>query len=247
MQYQAPVPNWSKAPWGLSVLARVTSIFTGTSISPGALSRQRSNHYAFRAGRNLPDKEFRYLRTVIVTAAVYWGLDSKNHDTGQFDPAVGGRLAARAVHGGRAGYLYGKRRLFPGCGRSLCRVTERTELCVPPAGAVRQHQPALPPRQPVLRPQGGAARRQPVWPEIYAERRQKGSALRRGDLRPRRYAGLCGGDERRDRQARYFEKGKRIFRSTRPCARRPACRWHPCLSCWMVSRTSTADAPARSR
>ena len=32
--------------------------------------------YAFRAGRNLPDKEFRYLRTVIVTAAVYWGLSS---------------------------------------------------------------------------------------------------------------------------------------------------------------------------
>ena len=47
------VPNWSKAPWGLSVLAQVTSIFTGTSISPGALSRQRSKHYAFRAGRNL--------------------------------------------------------------------------------------------------------------------------------------------------------------------------------------------------
>src|SRR3712207_8583829 len=34
------------------------------------------NRYAFRAGRNLPDKEFRYLRTVIVTAAVYWGLRS---------------------------------------------------------------------------------------------------------------------------------------------------------------------------
>ena len=30
----------------------------------------------FRAGRNLPDKEFRYLRTVIVTAAVYRGLAS---------------------------------------------------------------------------------------------------------------------------------------------------------------------------
>ncbi len=29
-----------------------------------------------RAGRNLPDKEFRYLRTVIVTAAVYRGFDS---------------------------------------------------------------------------------------------------------------------------------------------------------------------------
>jgi len=30
-----------------------------------------------RAGRNLPDKEFRYLRTVIVTAAVYWGFSSE--------------------------------------------------------------------------------------------------------------------------------------------------------------------------
>ena len=77
MQYRIPVSSWSKAPWGLSVLAQVTSIFTGTSISPDALSRERSNHYAFRAGRNLPDKEFRYLRTVIVTAAVYWGLNSK--------------------------------------------------------------------------------------------------------------------------------------------------------------------------
>ncbi len=77
MQHRAAAPSWSKAPWGLSVLARVASIFTGTSISPGALSRQRPNHYAFRAGRNLPDKEFRYLRTVIVTAAVYWGLSSK--------------------------------------------------------------------------------------------------------------------------------------------------------------------------
>ncbi len=77
VQHRAPVPDWSKAPWGLSVLARVASIFTGTSISPGALPRQCPDHYAFRAGRNLPDKEFRYLRTVIVTAAVYWGLDSK--------------------------------------------------------------------------------------------------------------------------------------------------------------------------
>ena len=77
IQHRIPVSSWSKAPWGLSVLARVTSIFTGTSISPGALLRQRSNHYAFRAGRNLPDKEFRYLRTVIVTAAVYRGLNSK--------------------------------------------------------------------------------------------------------------------------------------------------------------------------
>ena len=38
--------------------------------------RQCPNHYAFRAGQNLPDKEFRYLRTVIVTAAVHWGFGS---------------------------------------------------------------------------------------------------------------------------------------------------------------------------
>ncbi len=35
------------------------------------------NHYAIRAGQNLPDKEFRYLRTVIVTAGVHQGLDSE--------------------------------------------------------------------------------------------------------------------------------------------------------------------------
>ncbi len=35
--------------------------------------RQCPNHYTIRAGQNLPDKEFRYLRTVIVTAAVYAG------------------------------------------------------------------------------------------------------------------------------------------------------------------------------
>src|SRR5207237_5042972 len=59
------------------VLSWVTRIFTGTSISPSPLSRQRSSRYSFSAGRNLPDKEFRYLRTVIVTAAVYRGFDSR--------------------------------------------------------------------------------------------------------------------------------------------------------------------------
>ena len=73
INYRNPVSSYSKAPWGLSVLSQVTSIFTSTTISPSTLSRQRPNHYAFRAGQNLPDKEFRYLRTVIVTAAVqHW-------------------------------------------------------------------------------------------------------------------------------------------------------------------------------
>ena len=76
MWYRHSISNCSKAPWGLSVLSQVTSIFTSTTISPGTLSRQLPNHYAFRAGQNLPDKEFRYLRTVIVTAAVHWGFGS---------------------------------------------------------------------------------------------------------------------------------------------------------------------------
>jgi hypothetical protein len=71
-----PASSCSKAPRGLFVLSRVTRIFTGTSISPSPSSRQRPDRYAIRAGRNLPDKEFRYLRTVIVTAAVHRGFGS---------------------------------------------------------------------------------------------------------------------------------------------------------------------------
>ena len=71
-----PMPSCSKGSRGLSVLPRVSRIFTTSAISPGLWLRQRPNRYAFRAGRNLPDKEFRYLRTVIVTAAVYRGLGS---------------------------------------------------------------------------------------------------------------------------------------------------------------------------
>ena len=68
--------SYSKAPRGLFVLLRVNGIFTTISTSPGPLLRQCSARYAFRAGRNLPDKEFRYLRTVIVTAAVHRGFGS---------------------------------------------------------------------------------------------------------------------------------------------------------------------------
>ena len=74
--YRTSMSGCSKAPWGLSVQSRVTCIFTGTSISPGPSLRQCPSRYTFRAGRNLPDKEFRYLRTVIVTAAVHRGFSS---------------------------------------------------------------------------------------------------------------------------------------------------------------------------
>jgi hypothetical protein len=84
--HPSPISSCSKAPWGLSVLSRVTCIFTGIKISPDLSLRQRPSRYAIRAGQNLPDKEFRYLRTVIVTAAVYWGFGSKLRSKAYLSP-----------------------------------------------------------------------------------------------------------------------------------------------------------------
>ena len=69
--------SYSKGAQGLSVFLRVLGIFTENSISLSLWLRQCGDRYAIRAGRNLPDKEFRYLRTVIVTAAVYRGFNSE--------------------------------------------------------------------------------------------------------------------------------------------------------------------------
>ncbi len=73
---QRAMTSCSKGAWGLFVLLRGLGILTETAISPSIGSRQCPSRYAIRAGRNLPDKEFRYLRTVIVTAAVYRGFGS---------------------------------------------------------------------------------------------------------------------------------------------------------------------------
>ena len=77
MRYQDPIAGCSKGARGLFVLSRVIGILTDTPISPSSRRRQCGSRYAIRAGRNLPDKEFRYLRTVIVTAAVYRGFSSE--------------------------------------------------------------------------------------------------------------------------------------------------------------------------
>ena len=76
-QLRNAAAGYSKGAWGLFVLSRGLGILTETAISPSTWSRQCPSRYAIRAGRNLPDKEFRYLRTVIVTAAVYRGFGSK--------------------------------------------------------------------------------------------------------------------------------------------------------------------------
>ena len=66
--------SYSKGSRGLFVPLRVLGVITETTISPSSWPRQCPNRYTIRAGRNLPDKEFRYLRTVIVTAAVHQGV-----------------------------------------------------------------------------------------------------------------------------------------------------------------------------
>ncbi len=69
---RTPISSCSKGSRGLSVLLWVLGIFTETLISPSPSLRQRPSRYAIRAGRNLPDKEFRYLRTVpSVTTSQY--------------------------------------------------------------------------------------------------------------------------------------------------------------------------------
>ena len=95
---RTPPPSCSEGSRGLSVPPRAGRIFTTSAVSPGPRSRQRPGRCAFRAGRNLPDKEFRYLRTVIVTAAVYRGLASALRPSGLTPPrdlpAPGRRQAA---------------------------------------------------------------------------------------------------------------------------------------------------------
>ena len=77
MSTQIPISDYSKGSWGLSVFPQVSGIFTGITTSPRSTLRQCRHRYTIRAGRNLPDKEFRYLRTVIVTADIHQGFSSK--------------------------------------------------------------------------------------------------------------------------------------------------------------------------
>jgi hypothetical protein len=71
------IKSCSKGAQGLSVSPPLFRIFTESSVSLRQCWRQWGSRYAIHAGRNLPDKGFRYLRTVRVTAAVYWSLPSR--------------------------------------------------------------------------------------------------------------------------------------------------------------------------
>ena len=90
MKVQNPISGYSKGARGLSVQSRVTGIFTGATVSPSSCRRQQSSRYTIRAGRNLPDKEFRsssphvamwlgpYLRLETAEVAGVWPLRIPN-------------------------------------------------------------------------------------------------------------------------------------------------------------------------
>ncbi len=83
---QKSMLSYSKGARGLSVQSQEASIFACTTNSLSLSLRQRPTRYAIHAGRNLPDKVLRYLRTVIVTAAVYRGFNSKLRPEGLTSP-----------------------------------------------------------------------------------------------------------------------------------------------------------------
>ena len=69
--------NYSKGVQGLSVQPQELRIFTENSVSLRLYWRQWDSRYAIHAGHQLSAKEFCYLWTVRVTAAVYWGFYQK--------------------------------------------------------------------------------------------------------------------------------------------------------------------------
>jgi hypothetical protein len=166
-----PMPSCSKAPRGLFVLLRVARIFTGPSISSSLWLRQRSSRYAFPAGRNLPDKGFRYLRTVIVTAAVHRGFSLKlcfdcSKRTSPFNlPALGRRQP-----------LYIALRLKQG---PMFLLNSRQSLCF--------ESPSRFPPKVIRRPQWSSPLRAPLLPKLrgqFAEFLNHSSLVRLSALTP---------------------------------------------------------------
>ena len=78
MKDQNPISGYSKGARGLSVQSRVSGIFTAATVSPSSCRRQQSSRYTIRAGRNLPDKEFRSSSPhVAMRLGPYLHLDSE--------------------------------------------------------------------------------------------------------------------------------------------------------------------------
>ncbi len=103
----------------------VLRIFTESSISLSPCWRQQGSRYTIRAGRYLCDKEFRYLRTVRVTAAVYRGFHSKPITLllFTFQHRAGVRLYTSCYHLAES-CVFNKQSLPPG----MCRFLRKAPL-----------------------------------------------------------------------------------------------------------------------
>ena len=103
----------------------VLRIFTESSISLSPCWRQQGSRYTIRAGRYLCDKEFRYLRTVRVTAAVYRGFHSKPITLllFTFQHRAGVRLYTSCYHLAES-CVFNKQSLPPG----MCRFPRKAPL-----------------------------------------------------------------------------------------------------------------------
>jgi hypothetical protein len=106
--------------------------------------RQRSSRYAIRAGRNLPDKEFRYLRMVIVTTAVYWGLSSQLRLAANPVPLTFQHRAGVSPYTSYCNFartcVFGKQSLEPGlCGLPALRRKTPTRQRAPLLPKLRGH------------------------------------------------------------------------------------------------------------
>ena len=87
----ASVQGSSQGAQGLPVLLLQARICTGNSISLSPQWRQWGSRDTIHAGQNLPVKEFRYLRTVSVTAAVYQAFPLLHHRRAPCEQLAPGR------------------------------------------------------------------------------------------------------------------------------------------------------------
>ena len=111
--FRKPMSSCSEGSRGLSVLSWVKGIFTPSATSLSPCLRQWGSRYAIRAGRNLPDKEFRYLRTIIVIAGVHPRFGhplARDHLTFGHWPGISSYTSACAFAGT---CVFGKQSLEP--------------------------------------------------------------------------------------------------------------------------------------
>ena len=100
-----PISNYSKAPRGLSVLSRVTCIFTGIKISPSLWPRQCPNRYTFPAvhwgfNSNLRIIDLRQSLALLLTFQHWAGVSPYTTSYDLAETCVFGKQSLGPIHCG---------------------------------------------------------------------------------------------------------------------------------------------------